>query len=205
MRPLLLRFTCVLLVATTCACTAAPPEATPIGTPSPRHISYSTGYTRLSSGWSGARDQWAFGVLDADWRPPGWPVWIAGQMLLTYSSDTPDIAPGYADFSGAYEFSLGVRRYTAVGRAEPWVGAGVALLGGSVCVQFQSGGWYWSDQLDDDVAWGWYADAGVQVPLTPLFTLGLVVRWSDGADLDLFDEDVQPGGFSVLALIGSRL
>jgi len=201
----LLRSILVLAGAAACSCRAAPPEATPIGTPSRSHISYATGYTRLSSGWSGARDQWAFGVLDADWRPRGWPVWIAGQMLLTYSGDAPDIAPDYADFSGAYEFSLGLRRYTAVGRTEPWIGAGVALLGGSVSEELQSGGWYWSDQLDDDVAWGWYADAGVQVPLTPLFTLGLVVRWSQGGDLDLFRDEVESGGLSVLALIGSRL
>jgi len=195
---------CALVCAMAWGCRAAPPEAPPIGRPAPAHISYATGYRSMSGDWSGARHHWVFGVLDGDWRPRGWPVWIAGQMLFSYADDAPDFAPGFADSSGTYELSLGLRRYAAWGRAEPWIGAGVAVLGGSVSERVRYSGWYYNDTLDDDVVLGWYADAGVQVPLTPLFTLGLVVRWSDGADFDLFGQDVDPGGVSVLALIGTR-
>ena len=195
--------TSLLVCATLLGCNA-PPEATPLGVAAPGHFSYATGYRNQGDGWDDADDQWVFGAFDADWRPPGWPVWIAGQMLLSTAERAPDSAPSFADSSGSYEFSLGLRRYTAVGIVEPWIGAGAALIGGSVSSYASSGGWYWSDQLDDDLAWGWYVDAGVQVPLSPLFVLGLALRHSEGGDLELFGQDLESGGTSVLFLIGGR-
>ena len=194
----------VLAGLLTSACMAAGPEATPIGQPAPGHAAYALGYKGLSSGWSGADDHFVFGLLDGDWRPSGWPVWIAGQMLFSYSDDAPDSAPFYADYGETYEFSLGLRRYTSWGRVEPWVGAGAVLLGGSVVETGDAYGWYWVEELDDDWVWGWYADGGVLVPLNPVFTLGLALRWSDGGSAELLDEDVELGGFSALLLIGAR-
>jgi opacity protein-like surface antigen len=166
-------------------------------------VSFATGYRAPGSGWEGADDHWVIGIVDGDWRPPGWPVWIAGTMLFSYSSHAPDGAPDFIDESGTYELSLGLRRYTVIGEVEPWIGGGVALLGGSVS-SFESGdGWYWG-AYEDDAAWGWYLDAGVQVPLSQVITLGLAVRYTEGSDLELYGEDLESGGTSVLLLVGTR-
>jgi len=194
----------VLAAALCGACQSAPPEATPIGAPASAHISFATGYKGLDSSWSGADDHWVFGILDGDLRPPGWPVWIAGQMLFTYADDAPDNAPPYADYSETYELSLGLRRYANWGRFEPYVGAGAALIGGSVIDSGDAYGWYWVNEVDDDFAWGWYAEGGVLAPLNPVFTLGLALRWSDAAAAELLGRDVELGGLSVLFLIGAR-
>lgn len=192
-----------LATAFTGACVAPAPESVPVGVPAPAHVSFATGYKGLSSEWGAADDQWTVGILDGDWRPRGWPVWITGQMLFSYADDPPEEASVFADSSQTYEFSLGIRRYGNWGRFEPWIGAGLAWIGATVADSYDSC-WCWSDELEDDGAFGWYADAGVLAPLNPAFHLGLAVRWSDAGDAELFDEDVELGGLGVLLLIGSR-
>ena len=104
------------------SCMATPPEGVPVGMAAPAHVSFATGYKGLSNEWGAADDQWTFGLVDGDWRPPGWPVWLAAQMLFSYDDDAPDAAPFFADWSETYELSLGVRRYGSWGRFEPWIG-----------------------------------------------------------------------------------
>ena len=186
------------------SCMATPPEGVPVGMAAPAHVSFATGYKGLSNEWGAADDQWTFGLVDGDWRPPGWPVWLAAQMLFSYDEDAPDAAPFFADWSETYELSLGVRRYGSWGRFEPWIGAGVAWIGASVGDSGSNACWCWSDELEDDAAFGWYADAGVLAPLNPVFHLGLEVRYSDAGSADLFNEDTELGGLGILLLIGSR-
>ncbi len=190
-----------LLAAAAVACTAPPPEAPPLGIPSRTHVAYATGYRAMSSGWSGADDQWVFMGLDADWRPEGWPLWLVLEMQFAYADDEPDSATVFADYSNTYEFGVGLRKYFAAGQVEPFVGAGIALLGASVSESLDYG---WSDTLDDDLVFGGYAEAGAYVPLSPMFALGLLVRYSQGEDYDLFDTDMSSASTSVLLLFGSR-
>jgi len=125
-------------------------------------------------------------------------------MLFSYDDDPPEEAPIFADYSETYEFSLGLRRYTKWGRFEPWIGAGVAWIGASVGDASYDYCWCWSDELEDEAAFGWYADAGVLAPLNPAFHLGLAVRWSDAGQAEMFGEDTELGGLGILLLIGSR-
>ena len=194
MRSLALLLCCCLHFA----CAAGPPEATPIGEAAPGHASIATGYRAAGSGWEGADDQWVFGLIDGDWRPPGWPVWIAGQMLFGFSDDSPDFGADTGHDSGSYEFSLGLRRYASIGALEPYIGGGGALLGASVSEDDSCCGY------DDEFAWGWYVDAGIQLPLSEVFAIGIAIRHSEGGDLEFGNQSVESGGTSALVLFGAR-
>lgn len=196
------RYAAAWLAAGATSCAAPPPEAPSIGVPSRTHVAFATGYRAMSSGWSGADDQWVFMGLDADWQPAGFPLWLVFEMQFAYVDDEPDNATIFADYSNTYEFGVGLRKYWAIGQAEPFIGAGIALLGASVGESYCC---YWSDTIEDDAVFGGWVEAGSYFALSPVFALGLVVRYSQGEDYDLFDTDMSSGSTSVLLLIGSRI
>ncbi|MBT8370605.1 MAG: hypothetical protein KJO34_06560, partial [Deltaproteobacteria bacterium] len=122
------------------------------------HISYIFGYKRLNNDWEGAQDHVEFGLIDLDFQKKNWPIHIAGQLLLTYSPDTPDAPAFKGDFSGTYEFNLGLRKvWERSSQFQPYVGGGVSIIGASTTKDFGDGSYY---QEDNDSSYGYWAGTG---------------------------------------------
>ena len=125
---------------------------TPIGVPAYGHASYALGWKGKDSSWDGAEDEFVFGVIDFDARIQRTPVWFVGK-ILTGTADEPDyVTDPRADSSGTSEFAIGVRKYTVLASAEPFVSGGIALLYGSITGDDDYS--YYSRTLDSEIAPG---------------------------------------------------
>jgi hypothetical protein len=178
------------------------PPSSPLVEPAVRwsgHVSYVIGYKRLETGWNPAADQVEFGLFDLDVQPPGWPVSLALQSLLSYADDIPN-HPGFlGDYSGTYEFNFGVRKvFDQDPRFQPFVSGGLSVLGGSTTTHWS--GWdYTTEDSDSDI--GWWTSAGLYWNLTQSFHIGFQAEYSWG-EIQLFNRDLNAGGFHALFMAG---
>lgn len=176
------------------------------------HVNYIFGYKKLSNDWEPAEDQIEFGVVDLDLRRVNWPISIVGQLLLTYASDIPD-EPGFrGDFSGTYEFNVGLRKvWEDFPRFHPFLGGGFSILGGSTTKDPGDPWYYWyysyyqeeSYQEENDSDFGYWVGAGFYWVLTENLHTGINAQYTWG-EIKLFDKDLDAGGIHLNFLIGYR-
>lgn len=167
------------------------------------HLSYAVGYKPLDAGWGSAADQVQVGMLDFDFRKKAWPVSLAGQFLFTYESDVPPGAPANTDNSGTWELNLGLRRYWGDGDWQPFLGAGVSVVGASVSetVHFPFSGTV-NVQEDHDSTLATWLGGGLVWELDGWFT-GLEVHHTFDADVRLAGQPLDAGGWTFSLLFGA--
>ena len=176
-------------------------ETTKEESPWAGHVSYIFGYKRLNNDWKGAQDHIEFGLVDLDIQKKNWPIHIAGQLLLTYSPDTPDNPAIKGDFSGTYEFNLGLRKvWERPSQFHPYFGGGVSIIGASTTEDLGDG-WYY--QEDNDSSYGYWVGTGFYWMLSEKWHTGLNFQYSH-AKVELFDEELNAGGLHFNLLIGWR-
>jgi len=191
------------LAACVAACADMPP-VTELGSPGRMHVSYAAGPKFKSSRWSPGERETMFGFLDVDRRMESTGLWLAAKLLVG-SGDVPAVvaaAEPNADSTGTSELCLGLRKYVSLGRAEPFVSLGVAMLSAGVTGYRDETSNAFS--IAEDLAFGGWADAGLRMPITQSFTVGLGVHYSISGDVDLAGSEIAPGGTSVLFTIGIR-
>jgi hypothetical protein len=159
------------------------------------------GYKGLNSDWAPANDQFEFGLVDLDFRPPRWPVGFVVQTLMTYANNVPD-QPGFrGDFCGTYELNFGLRKvWDRHPRLQPFLGGGVSVLGADTVTDWGMG-WWWYEQEDSDTALGWWVSSGLYYNTSPAFHIGGQVVYSDG-EIELFGQKLNAGGLSIVFVIG---
>lgn len=164
------------------------------------HVSYVFGYKRLGSDWAPADHQVEFGLVDFDLKQNHWPLSVAGQFLLSYSSNIPAFAGSSGDFSGTYEFNFGLRKvWDGRRRFHPFVGGGAALVGGSTTTQVDRRLY---SQDDNDSGFGYWLGAGFYWKVSGSFHTGVNIQYTH-ADITLFDRQLSSGGLHVNILLGT--
>ena len=164
------------------------------------HASYIFGYKKMSSDWAPADQQIEFGIFDIDFKRNHWPISIAGQVLLAYSSKIPGFVGSLGDYSGSYEFNLGLRKvWDGRPKFHPFLGAGVSLAGGSTTVQVDRFDYV---QPDNDSGVGYWLGTGFYWKVSESFHTGLNVQYTR-ADITLFDRKLNAGGFHANILLGT--
>ena len=163
------------------------------------HLNYIIGYKKLSNDWEPAEDQIEFGLVDLDLRRVNWQVSIVGQLLLTYASDIPD-EPGFrGDYSGTYEFNVGVRKvWRDLHRLHPFLGGGFSIVGGSTTEDL---GNQWYYQEENDSGFGYWVGGGFYWVLTERLHTGINAQYTWG-EIKLFDKDLNAGGIHLNIIIG---
>ena len=163
------------------------------------HLNYIFGYKKLNNDWEPAEDQIEFGLVDVDLRRVNWQVSIVGQLLLTYASDIPD-EPGFrGDYSGTYEFNVGVRKvWGDLPRLHPFLGGGFSILGGSTTEDLGNQ-WYYQEENDSD--FGYWVGGGFYWVLTERLHTGINAQYTWG-EIKLFDKDLNAGGIHLNIIIG---
>lgn len=163
------------------------------------HLSYIFGYKRLNSDWEGAQDHFEFGLIDLDFKRKNWPIHIAGQLLLAYSSEVPDKPDFEGDFSGTYELNLGLRKvWERPAQFHPYFGGGVSVIGASTTDNLGDGLY---DREDHDSSPGYWVGTGFYWILSDKWHTGLNFQYSY-AEVQLFDEKLNAGGIHLNILIG---
>jgi len=167
------------------------------------HLNYIFGYKKLSNDWKPAEDQIEFGLVELDLRRLNWQVSIVGQLLMTYSSDIPERYGFEGDFSGTYEFNLGLRKvWENSSRFHPFLGGGSSIIGGSTTRQIDrpfGGAMYVQD--DNDAGFGYWVGGGFYWVLTERLHTGINAQYTWG-EIKLFEEDLNAGGIHLNVIIG---
>jgi hypothetical protein len=167
------------------------------------HLNYIFGYKKLSNDWEPAEDQIDFGLVEFDLRRLNWQVSIVGQLLLAYSSDIPERYGFEGDFSGTYEFNLGLRKvWENWPRFHPFLGGGLSIIGGSTTRQIDrpfGGAIYVQD--DNDAGFGYWVGGGFYWVLTERLHTGINAQYTWG-EIELFDKDLNAGGIHLNFIIG---
>ena len=166
------------------------------------HVSYPFGYRRLSSQWGDARNQFVPGIVDFDIRPRSWPVSIAARMAFGYSGALPIGADPWASFSGSWDIDLGLRHvWRRFKTIQPFIGAGLGLVGASTTVQVRThpGAFYYQNW--DSTTAGPFVETGFYVPLRRGLHTGVLITYARGKG-QLNGNGIELGGTQVAWLIG---
>jgi len=199
-------FTCVVLLwsGTAFSQTTSSAEETRTGTNLSAnekwsgHFNYSLGYKKMEANWVPAEDQFEYGLVDLDFQKTHWPVSIACQLLMTYSEQVPDTEGASGDYSGTYEFNLGLRKiWRPQKKIQPFLGGGLSILGASTTEQ---GCGYCYTQTDHDSNLGFWLGTGAYWILGQNFHTGFNLQYTYG-EIQLFGKDFNAGGLHFNALI----
>lgn len=166
------------------------------------HASYVLGYKGLESAWEPVDHQVEWGLIDIDLKPPGWPISICGQLLLTYADEVPDLEQVRGDYSGVWELNLGARKVWQHSDVwQPFLGGGVSLLGGSASTFVETSEGGFQDYEDSDYGLGAWAGGGLYWHFSRHWHAGIQLQYSWG-EITLFSTKLNPGGFHALAMFG---
>lgn len=153
--------------------------------------------------WEPLETQGEFGVL-VDFKPKSWPVSMAIDTLASYAEETATInVPGVGSVTeevqgSTGELDIGVRNYwRPQTKMQPYLGGGLAFI--SAALQAKTAKYTYV--RDDGVGVGLWIDGGVSWILGKHFNIGVDARLS-GAQVELFDENRQAGGFHLGLLLG---
>jgi hypothetical protein len=176
-------------------------ESSSPGKRSAAHVSYIFGDKRLEEKWAPGENQIDFGIFDFDYRRTRWPVSLAGELSLSYTSYKPSI-PGFkGNFAGTYEFNIGVRKvWERWSRTQPFIGGGFSILGGSTTTHV-SGTIY--VQESHNARPGAWSEGGLYLLVGRHWHTGIRVEYSYGT-ITLFSQPLNAGGVHVMALLGRR-
>jgi hypothetical protein len=166
------------------------------------HLNYVIGYRRLSPEWGNARNQIVPGIVDFDIRPRSWPVSIAARLAFGYSSALPIGADPKASFSGSWDIDLGLRRvWWRFETLQPFVGAGLAVVGACTTVQVRTypGAFYYQNW--DSTTAGPFVETGFYVPVRRGLHTGVLLAYARGTG-QLNGNAIQTGGTQVAFLFG---
>jgi hypothetical protein len=175
-------------------------EGSPTG--QTRHVSYPFGYRRLSSQWGDARNQIVPGIVDFDIRPQSWPVSIVTRMAFGFSGALPIGADPGASFSGSWDIDLGLRHvWCRFETLQPFIGAGLALVGASTTVQVRThpGAFYYQNWHPTTV--GPFVETGCYVPVRRGWHTGVLITYTGGKG-QLNGNGIEMGGTQVALLFG---
>lgn len=166
------------------------------------HISYVVGYKMLESQWEPVERQLEFGLLDADFQPPRWPVSFCTQLLLTYADDVPAFSSEPADYSGVWEINLGLRKiWNRDSTWQPFVGGGFSVIGATTSKWISdSYGGFQVVQESEATAGAWIG-AGLYWNFSRHWHVGVQAQYSWG-ELNFSDANVNAGGVHALAMFG---
>lgn len=122
-----------------------------------------------------------------------------GQLLLAHAPNIPD-EPGFqGDYTGTYEFNLGLRKvWRNLPRFQPFLGGGASIVGGGTNESFGVGSHY---QEDSDSAYGYWVGMGFYWMMTETLHTGINAQYSWGT-INLFDKDLNAGGIHLNVIIG---
>jgi len=163
------------------------------------HLSYLVGYKKMDDNWAPAEDQFEYGLVDLDFQRADWPVSLAVQLLMTYSGQVPQTQGASGDYSGTYEFNLGLRKiWRPQKKIQPFLGGGLSIAGASTTEQACG---YCYAQPDHDSGLGYWVGTGVYWILWENFHTGFNLQYTH-VDIQLFGNDFNAGGWHFNALIG---
>lgn len=144
--------------------------------------------------WGPVEDQGALGA-EVTFGREAWPIWIAIDYFATagVQEDIQIFGIPSQDIVGStVEFDLGVRKIWGKKKTRPFLGGGVGLIGATLDLDIDD---------DSDATAGLWINGGVFWRLGSRFNIGGTVRYSD-AEVTIFDQDVQAGGFTYGLLLG---
>ena len=139
-----------------------------------------------------------------------WPVQVAIDVLGSAAGSTSTWYPesggeirGHDLIQSTFELDVGVRKIWRSGRARPFVGGGLAVIGGQQ--EFEFFAWDPDDVARElsanDEAPGVWIDGGIFWRLGKMFNIGLEARYSR-AELSFAGREVQAGGFNLGLILG---
>jgi hypothetical protein len=166
------------------------------------HVSYPFGYRRLSSQWGGARNQLVFGIVDLDAQPRSWPVSLLARLALGYSGSLPIGADPRASFSGSWDIDVGLRHvWRRFETLQPFIGAGLALVGASTTVQVRThpGAFYYQNWHSTTI--GPFVEAGCYFPSRGRWHTGILISYTKGEG-NMNNHGLEMGGIQMTFLIG---
>lgn len=163
------------------------------------HLSYVVGYKQLSESWIPARHHLEFGLVDFDFGHNEWPANICMQLLLSYSPVRPRLEGFLGDYSGAYEFNVGIRKlFFPEGTIHPHVAAGIGILGAATTTRLKDFGYV---QEANVAALGYWGSVGFFWIASEAFLTGASVEYSH-ANITLFNQRLNAGGLHFLFSFG---
>ena len=145
--------------------------------------------------WDKLDRQESLGMI-FDFKKQSWPVSI---VLDVFVSGDEDKDGGIKTEGGTLETDIGVRKIFELSGSSirPYIGGGIAIIGATV--ENSSGGSITSE--DDDTATGAWIGGGMYYAATESLNIGLDLRYSE-AEVTLFDEDREAGGFRTGVTVG---
>ncbi len=131
--------------------------------------------------------------IEATWGGSEWPFHIATDVY--YSTDEEDNSSLDADVT-TIEVGLGIREIRTLDNFNWYLGVGIGLIQAELEIETSSG-----EFEEDDSGIGGWASAGVFWRFGSHFNVGVGIRYSK-ADVDLFGEEFDAGGFNYGILLG---
>ena len=148
-------------------------------------------------------DQPIEGGVFLDFRPRDWWINFAIDFLYAWDQEDVDVMDlglgsyGVEVESRVMELDLGVRKIWEPSEYfRPFVGGGIAIINGRIESSTMG-----ISAADDDTGYGLWVDTGLYVIFSNRFNIGIEGRWSR-AEANLFDREVQVGGFHIGAILG---
>lgn len=132
--------------------------------------------------------------IEATWGGSEWPFHIATDVF--FSMDERENSDFDADAT-TMEVGLGIREIKSLDNFNYYLGVGIGFIQAELEVENSSG-----EFDDDDSDFGGWASAGIFWRFGSHFNVGLGVRYSK-ANVELFDEEFEAGGFSYGILLGT--
>lgn len=164
------------------------------------------------SDWGDFDDQTEMGVM-ADFGMDSWPISMSAN--LTYSSDSTsdyhDNEVGdtyyytyYAEEASTVELNLGVKKiWSPAPHFSLYVAGGLAAIYGEMEITRANNfdGSYRDRDTEDDIGLGGWGAAGCYFTFSRHVNLGVDLRYST-AEIDMYDDDIDAGGFHIGLLAG---
>lgn len=165
------------------------------------------------SDWGDFDDQIEAGVM-ADFSRDSWPLSLSANLL--YSSDSNSdyhdneindtyYYTYYAEDATTVELNLGVKKiWSLTDRFNVYVAGGIAVIYGEMEITRANNlysGSYQDTDNEDDTGYGGWGAVGGYVTFTHHINVGLDLRYSS-AEIDMYNEEIDAGGFHVGLLVG---
>ena len=167
-------------------------------------IGLGLGGRRQGDEWGQADDLFSYFALDLSLQPKYWPLEFTTRINAAAVSERPDFSSTQVDSVDLFELDFGLRAPLDFGGGvRGHIGAGVAW----VEVTVSDDRYYYfdgKDEVDDDDDLGWWAGAGIALPLGGGHGLGLDARWTEVDDLVLENRAVDASGFTLLLTYSFR-